>query len=174
MGRGAPDVVVLNIATPDSVTLLQVALDVGPNVRVVVTGLSEEYDIVSSAEAGVAGLHLRSESLDQLLSLIRNPAGDEALCSPEISAVLVRRVYSLVGQPAPTLQSQPMLSERETQIMRLIEEGLSNQQIASRLNVTIHTVKNHAHSLFTKLGVGSRSDAVAAYRALRYSNVGTP
>lgn len=175
--RGVPDVILLNIATPDSATMLHVALDVGPDVRVIVTGLSvdAESDIVSCAEAGVAGLHLRTESLEDLLSLIRNTDRDEAACSSEVSAVLVRHVYSIVGQRQPNPEGkEPVLTERENQIMRLLEEGLSNQQIASRLSVTIHTVKNHAHSLFSKLGVSSRAEAVAAYRAMRYSHINRP
>ncbi len=176
LDRSVPDVILLDIDMPDSATLLQVGLDVGPDVRVIVTGLSEdrESDIVSCAEAGAAGLQLRTETLDQLLTLIRNADQAEAQCSPKVSAMLLRHVYSMVGQRNPSTDSkEPALTERETQIMRLLEEGLSNQQIASRLNVTVHTVKNHARSLFSKLGVSSRAEAVATYRAMRYSHVGS-
>jgi len=168
---GEPDVFLLNIGTPDSATLLQVILDIGTDVRVIVTGLSEdrESEIVLCAEAGVAGLHLQTESLEELVAMIRNPTHDEALCSQKVSAILIRRVYSLVGQQNPE-SPDPMLTERENQIIRLLEAGLSNQQIASRLNVSIHTVKNHAHSMFGKLGVGSRTEAVAAYRAIRHAS----
>jgi DNA-binding NarL/FixJ family response regulator len=171
----APDVILMNIGTPDSSTLLQVGLDAGPNVKVIVTGLSDdrESDIVSCAEAGVAGLHLRTESIDQLLNLIRESAHDESMCSPEIAAILLRRVYAMVGQQNPESKN-PELTDRETQILQMLEEGLTNQQIASRLSVSIHTVKNHAHSLFTKLGVNSRAEAVTTYRAMRYSNMGSP
>ena len=171
---GVPDMLLLNIGTPDSATLLQVGMDIGPDVRVIVTGLSadRESDIVSCAEAGVAGLHLRTESLDELIAVIRNPAHDEAVCSQKVSAILMRRVYSLVGRQNPE-SPDPGLTERETQILQLLAEGLSNQQIASRLNVSIHTVKNHAHSVFSKLGVNSRTEAVAAYRARRHSTIGS-
>lgn len=172
----APNVILLDISMPDSGTLLQVGIDLGPGVRVIVTGLSEEResDIVSCAEAGADGLHLRTETLDELLTLIVNPGREEALCSEKVSAILLRRVYSMVGQRNPNPESkEPALTDRETQIMRLLEEGLSNQQIASRLHVTVHTVKNHARSLFSKLGVSSRAEAVATYRAMRYSHVGS-
>ena len=170
---GPPDVALLNIGMPDSATLLQVGLDIGPDVRVIVTGLSEdrESDIVSCAEAGVAGLHLRTESFEELLSLIRN-ASDEPACSPAISAILVRRVHALLGQQNSEPRN-PELTERESQILLLLEEGLSNQQIATRLHVAIHTVKNHLHTMFGKLGVGSRAEAVAVSRAMRYSDVGS-
>lgn len=166
----SPDVILLNIGTRESETLLQVAMDVGPDSRVIVIGLSEdkESDIVSCAEAGVAGLHLRDESFEQLVTLIDQGTRDEAACSAEVSAILLRRIYALLGPRNPEV-SDLSLTERETQIVQLLEEGLSNQQIASRLTVSIHTVKNQAHSLFVKLGVGSRAEAVAAYRATRRS-----
>lgn len=174
LDAGVPDVFLLNIATPDSATLLHVGLDIGAEMRVIVTGLSEdrESDIVACAEAGVAGLHLRTESLEELLAMIRNPAQDEALCSQAVSAILLRRVYSLLRQQNPD-SKDPVLTDRENQILRLMEEGLSNQQIASRLNVSIHTVKNHAHSMFGKLGVNSRAEAIAAFRGMRYAKVGS-
>jgi len=174
LDAGAPDVFLLSIGTPDSATLLQVCLDIGANARVIITGLSEDRvsDIVACAEAGVAGLHLRTESLDELLAMIRNPARDEALCSQAVSAILLRRVYSLLGQRNPESRD-PILTDRENQILQLMEEGLSNQQIASQLKVSIHTVKNHAHSMFGKLGVSSRTEAIAAYRAMRYTKVGS-
>ena len=176
LDRGTPDVILLDIAMPDAATLLQVGLDVGRRVRVIVTGLSEdqETEIVSCAEAGAAGLHLQTESLEELLTLIRKAARDEALCSPRVSAILLRHVYSIVGNRNPDPHSKdPTLTDRETQIMRLLEEGLSNQQIATRLGVTVHTVKNHARSLFSKLGVNSRAEAVVRYRAMRLFHIGS-
>lgn len=170
LDRAVPDVLLLDIGTPDSATLLQVALDIGGGVRVIVTGLTAdaESDIVACAEAGVAGLHLRTESFDELLAMIRDAGKGPAACSAAVSAILMRHVYALVGQPDPEPSGRPPgLSAREEQILRLLEEGLSNQQIASRLNVTIHTVKNHVHSLFGKLGVASRAEAVAATRPIR-------
>ena len=170
---GVPSVIVLNIDTADSGTLLQVSLDIGAGTKVVVIGLSvdRESDIVAAAEAGVAGLHLRSESLEDLLGLIRHAGGGKAQCSSEVSAILMRRVYSFVSQVNPD-SSTDSLTARENEILELLEQGLTNQQIASRLLVTLHTVKNHVHSLLTKLGVGSRAEAVQVFRANKYANRG--
>lgn len=104
--------------------------------------------------------------------MIRNPAQDGALCSQAVSAILLRRVYSLLRQQNPEFKD-PALTDRESQTLQLMKEGLSNQQIASRLNVSIHTVKNHARSMFAKLGVNSRTEAIAADRAIRHSKVGS-
>jgi DNA-binding NarL/FixJ family response regulator len=168
---GKPDIVLLNIRTDDSATLLQVSLDMDVDVRVVIFGLAADRDseILTCAEAGVAGLHLRSESLEHLLTLLRDVGGGQALCSPEVSAILLRRVYASAGQPDPEPKAG-LLTAREAEILGLIDEGLTNQQIASRLTLTVNTVKNHVHNLLTKLGVGSRAEAAAVGRAGRYAN----
>ena len=170
---GAPDVILLNMETADSSTLLQVALDINAATKVVAFGLSmdRESEIVATAEAGVAGLHLRTESFEQLCALVRNANTGQAQCSSEVSAILMRRVYSLAAQSNPDATTDS-LTARENEILTLLDQGLTNQQIASRLSVTLHTVKNHVHSLLTKLGVGSRAEAVAVYRATKYSNPG--
>lgn len=166
-----PNIILLNIRNDDSVTLLQMSLDMDVDVRVVVFGLSADRDseILTCAEAGVAGLHLRSESLEHLLTLLRDVGGGQALCSPEVSAILLRRVYASAGQPDPDPRPG-LLTSREAEILGLIDEGLTNQQIASRLTLTVNTVKNHVHNLLTKLGVGSRAEAAAVGRAGRYAN----
>lgn len=168
---GEPTVVLLNICTRDSSTLLQVSLDINPDVKVIVFGLDtdRELELVACAEAGVAGLHLRSESFDHLLALVRGAGRGEAQCSGEVSAILLRRVYAFAAQANPDLKTDS-LTTRESEVLALIELGMSNQQIASRLSLTLHTVKNHVHSLLTKLGVGSRADAVTVARAGRFSS----
>ena len=168
---GRPDVILLNVSTPDSATLLQVSLDIDTATKVIVFGLSmdRESEIVASAEAGVAGLHLRTESFEHLLTLVSNAGKGQAQCSSEVSAILMRRVYAFAAQANPD-SSTDSLTARETEILELLEQGLTNQQIASRLSVTVHTVKNHVHSLLTKLGVGSRTEAVTVFRATKYTN----
>lgn len=170
---GEPSVIVLNVDTADSGTLLQVSLDLGAATKVVLIGLSveRESEIVAAAEAGVSGLHLRSESFEDLLGLIRHAGDGRAQCSSEVSAILMRRVYSFVSQANPDSNTDS-LTARETEILQLLEHGLTNQQIASRLSVTLHTVKNHVHSLLTKLGVSSRAEAVQVFRANKYANRG--
>lgn len=167
-------VILLNIGTPDSTTLLQLGLDIDPETRVIVFGLSSdrESEIVACAEAGVAGLHLRTESFAHLLALLRDVGNGRAQCSPEVSAILLRRVYAYAAQPNPDATTE-VLTPREIEILDLIEQGLTNQQIASRLTLTLNTVKNHVHNLLGKLGVASRAEAVTVYRATRYVNPGS-
>lgn len=167
-GAGVPDLVLLSADTRDSAKLLQIVLDLTPQPQVIVFGLSDERDVVRSAELGAAGLHLRSESIDHLLALMHEVGNGQPHCSPEVSAILVGQVYTSVsGSALPSSSAEP-LTARETEILMLLEEGLTNQQIALRLSVTVHTVKNHVHNLLNKLGVRSRAEASKLSRALRY------
>ena len=162
-----PHVVLINLDTRDSAMLLQATFDICPDIQVVVVGLSEddEAGIVACAEAGVAGYHLRSESLDDLLSLIPRVAAGESLCSPRVSAILLRRLSALAAQRQPAA-SDVVLTAREVQILQLLDLGLSNRQIAARLCIAVHTVKNHVHSVLTKLGVSTRAEAAARFRSV--------
>lgn len=167
----APDAILLNVDTPDSTTMLQLGLDLDRRTRVIVYGLStdRESEIVACAEAGVAGLHLRTESFDHLLALTKSSGDGRAQCSPEVSSILLKRVYAFAAQANPDATTD-VLTPREIEILELIEQGLTNQQIASRLSLTLHTVKNHVHNLLSKLGVTSRSEAVTVFRATKYAN----
>lgn len=171
-----PSIVVLNMATRDSEMLLQAAREISPNVRVIVVGLSEddESEIVACAEAGVAGYHLRTESLDDLLVLIRRVVAGESLCTPRVSAILLRRLSALASQRQPAVK-ELVLTAREAQILRMLEMGLSNRDIAARLCIAVHTVKNHVHNVLTKLGVSTRAEAAAFSRTAQYTvgNTGT-
>jgi DNA-binding NarL/FixJ family response regulator len=162
-----PRVVLLNAATRDSAYLLRQTLKMNPTAQVIVLGMSEddELEIVACAEAGVAGYHMRSESLEDLLLLIRKVAAGESLCSPRVSAILLRRLSALASQPQPAAE-EPVLTAREAQILRMLELGLSNRDIAGRLCIAIHTVKNHMHSLLAKLGVSTRAEAAALSRTI--------
>lgn len=165
-----PAVILLNIDTPDSASLRRISLDLDVKTRVVVFGLSTDRkaEIIASAEAGVAGLHLRSEPFEHLIDLLRAVSDGGQHCSRSVSAVLLRGVYALADQSGRGPLTDT-LTVREIEILGLIEQGMTNQQIASRLSVTVHTVKNHVHSLLTKLGVGSRAEAVTVFRAGKYA-----
>jgi DNA-binding NarL/FixJ family response regulator len=165
-----PRVILLNMATRDSTMLLRHALKLSPTARVIVMGMSEddESEIVACAEAGVAGYHLRNESLGDLLVLIRQVAAGESLCSPRVSAILLRRLSALASQ-RQLAQKELVLTRREAQILKMLELGLSNRDIAEQLCIAVHTVKNHVHSVLTKLGVSTRAQAVALAHTIRYT-----
>lgn len=167
-----PDLVLINVDTRDSVILLQGIFDVAPNMKVIVLGLSEDDEdrIVACAEAGVVGYHVRTDSLDDLVFLIRRVAAGETSFSPRVSAVLLRRLSALANQRRPAANGL-VLTAREAEILRMLEMGLSNRDIAEQLCIAVHTVKNHVHSLLTKLGVGSRNEAAALYRTVGFTQL---
>jgi len=165
LGPRTPDVILLNLASFDHLAVMRAARAHSSVSKLIVLGLSEdnEDDIVACAEAGVCGYHLRSGSLVDLIQLISSVMVGETLCSPRVAAVLMRRVSVLAAQGYSD-QKVLALTERETQIVALLELGLTNKEIAARLYIEVPTVKNHVHSLLAKLGVRRRGDAAGVLR----------
>jgi DNA-binding NarL/FixJ family response regulator len=163
------NLVLLNMAAHDSHLLMQTAKDINPGARIIVVGASEddEQTIIECAEAGVAGYHMRSDSLDDLILLIHTVAGGRSTFPPRVSAILLRRLSNLASQPHPTARDL-VLTAREAQILKMLELGRSNREIAARLDIAVHTVKNHVHNLLTKLGVKTRVEAAALSRAISF------
>src|SRR4051794_27145054 len=118
----------------------------------------EEDEVVACAEAGVAGYVSRDDSLDDLLAAVRGAVRGEVRCPPAIAATLMRSVASTArraraARPVAAAAAAPSrLTRRESEIVGLIGEGLSNKQIAGRLCIELPTVKNHVHHILDKLG----------------------
>jgi DNA-binding NarL/FixJ family response regulator len=109
---------------------------------------------------------MRTDTLKDLIVLVNNVATGMPSCPPRVSAILLRRLSSLAAQPQPE-DRELALTAREIQILRMLELGRSNRDIATHLGIAIHTVKNHVHSLLTKLGVSTRAEAAALSRTIR-------
>jgi DNA-binding NarL/FixJ family response regulator len=169
--RQVPNVILLNLASADSHALLLAAREASPASRVVVIGVREhdEDEIIACADLGVAGYHLRSEPLEQLIKLMVAVDAGETLCSPRVTAIIMARLSSLAATRAPAARVLD-LTPREVQILRLVDLGLSNKEIADRLCIEVHTVKNHVHNVLAKCGVRRRSDAAA----ILYRRGGSP
>ncbi|WP_293236679.1 response regulator transcription factor [Mycolicibacterium sp.] len=163
-----PNIVLLRIGTHDSMEMLRAASEIDPGVKVIVLGVSndDETQIVACAGAGVAGYHTRRESLGDLLILISRVAAGEMSFSPAFTATLLHRLAALASQRR-TSERELVLTDREAQILQMLELGLSNHDIAVQLSIAVHTVKNHVHNLLKKLGVATRADAAALARANR-------
>jgi DNA-binding NarL/FixJ family response regulator len=171
--ENSPDLVLINLDTRDSAMLLQATLEISPSVPVVVIGaVDDEAGIAACADAGASGYHLRSESIDELLNLIRRVADGKPAQSPRVSAVLLRRLSALAAQRR-VVTKKLVLTGREVEVLRLLEMGLSNRDIATQLCIAVHTVKNHVHSVLTKLGVSTRSEAAARFRKMRLAELET-
>jgi DNA-binding NarL/FixJ family response regulator len=139
--------------------------------RVVALGVTEtEPEIIAFAEAGVSGYLTRDASIPELVATIEAVARNELICPPRITAALMHRVATLAVDRRVTTPSFP-LSPRELEVVALIDAGLSNQEIAGKLYISLATVKNHVHNILEKLDVATRADAAAW---LRRHRVGPP
>jgi two-component system nitrate/nitrite response regulator NarL len=159
-----PDAALVDLGLAEGAGAARALHDAFPALAVVALGVREtDRDVVSMAEAGVAGLVSRNAGLPELLDAIEAAARDEALCSPAVTAALLRRVASYAGHAGPS--EEPPLTRREREVIVLIGKGLTNKQIAGSLRIELPTVKNHVHNILEKLRVSRRTDAVAAARA---------
>jgi len=159
----SPDLILLDVAAEERVPAIGALVAAIPGVRVVAFAVPEtETDIVACAEAGVAACVTQEASFDELVATIERVASGESLCSPQVAAVLLRRVAALAaersGEPVSSLTS------REREVLDLIAEGLANKEIARLLCIEVPTVKNHVHNLLEKLDVRSRHEAAALLR----------
>lgn len=134
-----------------------------PDIKVLVVGLPEsKYVILQYVMAGASGYVLQDVTVDRLFENIRAAQEDKALISPTMAAALMDHMAELASISArPYLQPDAYaeLTARELEVLQLIDDGLTNQQIANKLVIEVGTVKNHVHNILKKLDVASREDA---------------
>jgi DNA-binding NarL/FixJ family response regulator len=157
-----PDVVLMDVRMPgmDGIEATrQLHKDgAGPKVLILTTFDLDQY-VYDALRAGASGFLLKDVTAEHLFDAVRVIAAGEALLAPGVTRRLISefaRLHRPEG-PSPQLAS---LTPRETQVLRLVAEGLSNQEIANRLVVTEETVKSHVSRVLTKLGLRDRTQAV--------------
>jgi NarL family two-component system response regulator LiaR len=163
--RVLPDVVLMDIVMPDmdGVTATRAIRQQFPEVQVIALTSFKDKGLVQDAlQAGAIGYLLKDVSADALAQAIRAAHAGRATLSPEAAQALVQAA----NQP-PTPGHN--LTERERDVLALMAEGLSNTQIAGKLVVSPSTIKSHVSHILAKLGVASRTEAVAL--AVRYGLV---
>lgn len=160
-------VVLVSLTTRDSLAICRRLVAAAADTRVIALGVSGSDDeVVACAEAGVTGYLLRDETSDGLLRVVAAAGRGEVTCPPPVAAALMRRMGQRGrGSGGPAGGSR--LTTREREILGLIDEGLSNKEIARKLNIEIRTVKNHVHNLLEKLEVSRRGEAAALVRGAR-------
>jgi two-component system nitrate/nitrite response regulator NarL len=160
-----PDVILLDTGSEDADLRIRAVLVAQPDARILaLTVPNHESEILAVAETGIAGFVTSEASVAELVAAIESVARGEVLCSPSVVAALIRRLASLARGWADLDPIEP-LTMREREILELIDEGLSNKQIAQRLRIELSTVKNHVHHILGKLGVHRRAEAAALVRA---------
>jgi DNA-binding NarL/FixJ family response regulator len=159
------DVLLISTRLPDggALSLVQQLTQDYPDKAALVMGVAEsEWEILHYVEAGASGYVLRDDSVEELLRHIRAAHAGKARVSPEIAAALMTRVAELAQLINQTAISADLaeLTPRELEVLELIGQDQTNQEIAERLVIEVGTVKNHVHNILHKLGVSSRRDAV--------------
>ncbi|MBF4638205.1 response regulator [Clavibacter michiganensis] len=122
----------------------------------ILTNYDSDGDILSAVEAGASGYLLKDAPPAELLAAVRAAAAGESALAPAVASRLLARMR------APRVS----LSSREIEVLRLVADGASNTDVAARLHITDATVKSHLVHVFSKLGVSSRTGAVAAAREM--------
>jgi DNA-binding NarL/FixJ family response regulator len=144
-------------------------------VGVVLIGMEEdEQQFLKAVRSGVSGYLLNDASASDVVAAIRAVARGEAVCPPRLCLALFRSVARLVREtPTHVKQRSPHgLTIHQQQLISLVAKGLTNKQIASRLNLSEFTIKNHMHRIMKQVEAESRHEAVEAARASGYAVAG--
>ncbi|HEY7346490.1 MAG TPA: response regulator transcription factor [Gaiella sp.] len=165
--RYDPTVVLMDIRMPelDGLEATRRILSADPAARVLIltTFDLDEY-VYEALRAGASGFVLKDEPPEQLLAAIRTVAAGDALLSPAVTRRVIEQ-FTRVPRPTPPKELED-LSERETEVFRLIARGLSNGEIAQELFISETTVKTHVTHILSKLGLRDRVQAVVlAYQS---------
>jgi DNA-binding NarL/FixJ family response regulator len=163
-----PDVVVLDLQLPDmsGVEVTGALRSLDPEVRVLVLSASgEQQDVLDAVKAGAAGYLLKSAARPEFLDAVRRTADGDAVFTPGLAALVLgefRRLASVPpgGGDGANVAAVPTLTERETEILRMVATGLSYKQIASRLVLSHRTVQNHVQNTLGKLHLHNRVELV--------------
>ncbi|WP_433683430.1 response regulator [Nocardia sp. CA-119907] len=163
-----PDVVVMDVRMPRMngvAATARICAQTSAKVLVLTMFHLDEY-VYDALRAGASGFLLKDVRREQLVEAVRVVAAGEALLAPAVTRRLIADLAHR-GQPRPDLRRQlDELTERERDILRNLARGLSNAELAAALVVSEHTVKSHISSVFTKLGLRDRAQAVVfAYEA---------
>jgi DNA-binding NarL/FixJ family response regulator len=153
-----PQVVVLDlqIPGPDGVAVTQQVLRHDPSARVLILSASgEQDDVLAAVKAGATGYLLKSASRTELLDAVRRTAAGDPVFTPGLAG-LVLGEFRRLAEPSAPEPDAPQLTERETEVLRMVATGMSYKQIAERLVLSHRTVQNHVQNTLRKLQLHNR------------------
>ncbi len=156
-----PDVAVLDIRMPEmsGVEAARRIKERFPGVRVLIlTAYDDDPYIFALLQAGAEGYVLKTASGDELIQAVRTVYRGQSALSPEVATKVVRQ--KVTGKPATAAEQVEPLTPRELDVLRLAAQGLTNRAIGYKLGISHRTVQGHLASIYGKLGVNSRTEAV--------------
>jgi two-component system NarL family response regulator len=138
--------------------------------RAVLIGMELDGEqFLAAARSGVTGYLLKDASASDVIAAVRAVFRGEAVCPPQLCSTLFRAVVQTARKmPVQRSTSKPALTLRQLQLVALVAKGLTNKEIASHLNLSEFTVRNHIHRILKRVDASSRSKAVEAIRAYGY------
>jgi DNA-binding NarL/FixJ family response regulator len=162
-----PNIVLLDQAFPCGLAAVGRIRAIAPQIPVVVMAVGEtSEEVISWAEAGAAGYIPRTAGLAEIVPLLVDIRGGSQPCSASVAGGLLRRLSNggIASSGNTNVTFSTMLTTRETQIAQMIAEGMSNKDIARRLNIGLTTTKTHVHHLLGKLNLQRRGQAASWIR----------
>ncbi len=158
-----PDVVLMDVSMPimDGVEATKLITGDHPNVKVLAVSVSEaEEDILDMIGAGAAGYVLKAGEVSELANAIRAAAGGKLALNRSLAEAIVMQAAASPRRQRFLVKPTHDLTERELEVLRLVVEGLTNKEVAKNLNLSDGTVGAHLDTIFRKLQVQSRTEAV--------------
>jgi NarL family two-component system response regulator LiaR len=161
-GSTMPDVAIIDISMPivDGIEATKLIKKSYPSIAVLIlTAYDDDQFVFGLLEAGAAGYLLKSIRGRELVDAVRQVHAGESVLHPSIARKVLNR-FSHASGKSPESKPEAILSERETEVLQLATHGLSNQEIADELFLSLRTVQAHLGHIFNKLKVSSRTEAV--------------
>jgi DNA-binding NarL/FixJ family response regulator len=160
--RLEPDVILMDISLPDGsgVEATREILSFLPQTQVVILTIHESEELLFEAiRSGARGYLLKNTPVSKLIAALRALGKGEVAIHRQMAGLLMDEIVRLGKLAGPDESVLDQLTPREKEVLELLSGGLSNQEIADRLVISINTVKNHVHNVLKKLGLKNRQEA---------------
>ena len=157
-----PDIAIMDIVMPNlnGIEATREIKKISPGTAVLILTAYDDLNyVVGLLQAGASGYLLKSSRGRDVVAAIRTVKAGESVLHPSIIATLLKRAVTMAAQDA-VIKSKENLTEREVEVLKLAATGMSNKEIAGALSVTLRTTKAHLSSIFAKMNVASRTEAI--------------
>ena len=160
----APDVILMDINMPEvnGIDATSQILDAMPGTNILIVTMFDDDTVFTAMQAGARGYLLKGANGDETLRAIRAVANGEVIFSPGVAGQMMR--FFARGKDYEADMPFPDLTPRESEILNLVAQGLTNNAIAEKLVLSTKTIRNHISNTFAKLRVATRSEAIVKAR----------